>query len=488
MINSVNVKKLSDGGKRIRERIAELENKRIFEDNDDEITDEEENNDKITDDEDEVSIGSSSRDNDDDEEPIVQKKKPSKVSSNEEDDDDDDEEESDESEEEESSETDEDDEDESSEGNESNVTKSGEESPEVTKKQAVSKKNRIQIVSSSEEDDFEILDVDAKSKNSKTRNTNVIPSSDDEEHELKNAKKSEEDSPVIEILSDSGKFNDSVNDQKKHYPKPSPDQWKNKLSNIKSSEIEINNRLNLLGLNDTNETKDSISGIVDDSIEYLCENQRQSNIQETPDSDLLRKFNKLSSKKNETPTTIESLKAADFKSALTINDTPENDILVQKPTLKNILNMNSTKINDSIEEVKPKPEYDDSDIIECSPKKEFKPFVNSPALKRYEQEHRPVPSWSPNFERVKAKIENNAQNVKKTQLIDAVKNEPVLKKPPSYSFDHFGDNLASSANRFRNRNLVFEDQLKHLSDDMLRVLGMIPYTLSFVFNNNLINV
>jgi hypothetical protein len=45
------------------------------------------------------------------------------------------------------------------------------------------------------------------------------------------------------------------------------------------------------------------------------------------------------------------------------------------------------------------------------------------------------------------------------------------KKGSTYNFDHFGDNLASSASRFRNRNLEFEDQLKNLSDTLLQVLG-----------------
>jgi hypothetical protein len=115
---------------------------------------------------------------------------------------------------------------------------------------------------------------------------------------------------------------------------------------------------------------------------------------------------------------------------------------------------------------------DDDDIISISPKKEIKPLVNSPALKRYEQDQRPVASWSPNFEKVKAKIENNTHDVRRIQLIDETLNvKSENKKGSTYNFDHFGDNLASSASRFRNRNLEFEDQLKNLSDTLLQVLG-----------------
>ena len=305
------------------------------------------------------------------------------------------------------------------------------------------------------DDDNEESKVEDKKSNTRNKNvsSNVGVITDDEEKE--------EDKSNSNTISISSNDDESLSFKKlndRHVKQiSSSDEDKNnklKLNQLKSSESEINSKLNSLGLNDTN------SSIIDDSIIEL--NDSDTN---PVKNELTKQLDKL--------TNLQTV----------VQDTPESpksgDSFPIKLNSKKY--MNSTRINESYVDSKLKPEDygDDDEIIEISPKKEFKPFSNSPALKRYEQEHRPVPSWSPNFEKLKSKIEKNTHDVKRIQLIDEpaiVKHEP--KKGAEYNFDHFGDNLASSASRFRNRNIEFEDRLKELSETMLHVLGN-----SFFYNN-----
>ena len=60
------------------------------------------------------------------------------------------------------------------------------------------------------------------------------------------------------------------------------------------------------------------------------------------------------------------------------------------------------------------------------------------------------------------------------------KKEPNEEKAVSYNFNHFGDNLANSTSRFRNRNLAYEDELKKLSENMLKILESKPTTENFI--------
>ena len=104
-----------------------------------------------------------------------------------------------------------------------------------------------------------------------------------------------------------------------------------------------------------------------------------------------------------------------------------------------------------------------------------KPF---PIFESLTKKDREIAGWSPNYEKVKAKVEQSKklqdENTRKMQTLelDEKKSEQVgnvLKDLKYHSVAIRGPNV-----QITNRNLGYEGQLKYLSDELLKVLETKP--------------
>ena len=139
-------------------------------------------------------------------------------------------------------------------------------------------------------------------------------------------------------------------------------------------------------------------------------------------------------------------KFANDSDIIDISDTP-----VKLPSVKSI--SNSTMMNESMK----------------------KPF---PIFESVTKKDREIAGWSPNYEKVKAKVEQSKklqeENTRKMQTLelDEKKSEQVgnvLKDLKYHSVAIRGPNV-----QITNRNLGYEGQLKYLSDELLKVLETKP--------------
>lgn len=294
----------------------------------------------------------------------------------------------------------------------------------------------------------------------------------------------------------------------------------NSLSNLKEKKIEVTERLGMLGLNDTNDSLNNSSvgnnkkknTVVDDSIEWLDDsNSGDKNLNLSLSKSAVNKLKSGEFKIDETPEAVINCEDSfDEKDELikplkipSIDRLREENVVANTPdsevAFENSYENESSYIkpnnNEPVTSYRNNVRVEDSDIEEVeseSPKKEDSPHSdNHKSHNQYEIlnkqdekkpninniDQRQIASWSPNYERIKAKIEKNIQSPKRIQMIDIVnvKNEKPSTLSTASGYGNFDiGGITGATTQIRNRNYAYEDELKRLSEKILKTLTTKP--------------